>query len=277
MTKLKIKRNFIDITDKWLECNKNNGKIIPFGKFPISLHLIKFLRDLSIAKIEYNERKDSLTFFMPKEYIEILEKDLNNKKLLEANKYNNKVFDYARFVADTYGIITIDKLHELFEKQMFKIKKNELQNIITSFCMYDEYRIYEYDGEILFCNLEFVLEDDALDFYENQIMTYKKYSKEDYKRISDGTYAESLKSYKKFVNYLCRNYIGISDDIEYIKDFIVNDFISFAQISLENAEHAFRTNIVKILDIENEEIEELLKLMKNIFKEYPKWIKRGNV
>lgn len=254
-----------------------NKKKMEFGKLPISINLVNFLRSFSIAKIEYNESEDSLKFFMPEEYIEIFKKSLDNKKLLEINNYNNKVFEYARALVDTYGVIPIDKLHEIFEQQIFKIDKQKLQHIITIICMYEDYHIYGYNGEMFFCNLEFESEDDALDFYDAQIMTYKKYSKEDYKKIADGVYVEGLKSYKKFINYLCRNYTGISQGIEDIKNFIVNDFISFAQISMEDAERAFRTNIIKILDANEQEVEELLILMKNIFKEYPKWIKSGNV
>lgn len=88
---------------------------------------------------------------------------------------------------------------------------------------------------------------------------------------------EKLKPYKKFIDYLCRNYDGIYEDIEFINEFIIYDYIGFAQISIEDADSAFKTNIIKILEIDNIELEKLLKLMKNIFKEYPKWIKRGNV
>ena len=136
---------------------------------------------------------------------------------------------------------------------------------------------YQYDDEILLCNLEFYDEDKAIDFYENQKKDYKKYSKEDYKKISSCQYVEGLKSYKKFINYLCTNYEGIAEDINYINEFIIDDYISFAQISLTDADYAFRNNIVRMFEVDNEDVEILLKLMKDIFNEYPKWIKRGHV
>lgn len=256
---------------------KNNNKKLIFGSLPISIHFINILKNFSLAKVEYNDKDDSLKIFMPNEYIDIFNSCIKNKKLLEVNKFNNQVYDYAETVINTYGIVTLDKLHELFENQMFKIDKDELQHIIASIAIYEEMYIYEYNGEMLLCNLEFADEDFALDFYDNQKMDYKKYSKEDYKKISNCTYVEKLKSYKKFINYLCKNYEGISEDIEYINEFIVYDYINFAQISIEDADHAFRTNIVKILETDDKELEDLLKLMKNIFNEYPKWYKRGNI
>ena len=256
---------------------KNNGKKILFDDLKVSIRFILLLKNFSLAKVEYNNKEDSLKIFMPKEFVDIFNNCFKNKKLLELNNYNNKVYNYVRDVINTYGIVTLDKLYELFESQMFKIDKKDLKHIIEIVTIYEEEHIYEYNGETLLCSVEFGDEDYALYFYDSQKMDYKRYSKEDYKNISSFKYVEKLKAYKKFVNYLCRNYGGISEDLEYINDFIVYDYFASAQTSIETADYNFRANIVKILEVNNGEIEELLKLMKNIFKEYPKWIKRGNV
>ena len=256
---------------------KNNGKKILFDDLKVSIRFILLLKNFSLAKVEYNNKEDSLKIFMPKEFVDIFNNCFKNKKLLELNNYNNKVYNYVRDVINTYGIVTLDKLYELFESQMFKIDKKDLKHIIEIVTIYEEEHIYEYNGETLLCSVEFGDEDYALYFYDSQKMDYKRYSKEDYKNISSFKYVEKLKAYKKIVNYLCRNYGGISEDLEYINDFIVYDYLASAQTSIETADYNFRANIVKILEVNNGEIEELLKLMKNIFKEYPKWIKRGNV
>lgn len=256
---------------------KNNKKKFIFGYELLSIHFIDILKYFSLAKVEYNNKDDSLKFFMPEEYIDIFNKCLKDKELLKENKYNDEVFEYSSSVINTYGIITLNKLHEIFESQMFKIDKNELEHIIASVAIYKELYIYNYNDELLLCNLTFDNEDTAIVFYEKQKMNYRKYSKEDYKKISDFSYVNGLKSYKKFVNYLYDNYDGIYMDMDYINEFIIYDFISFAQNSTEDAERVFRTNIVKILEADQKEVDRLLKLMKNIFDEYPKWIKRGNV
>lgn len=255
----------------------NNGKKVIFGKFPISIHFINILKNFSLAKVEYNKKEDSLKFFMPQEFIKIFEDGLKDKKLLEENQYNSKAFAYVKTVVDTYGIVTLNKLHELFETQMFKIDITRLQHIIESISMYEEIYIYYYNNEVLLCSLEFDTEDMALNFYNKQKMTYKKYSKENYKLISDYTYVKKLKSYKKFVNYLCKNYVGISEDMDYIDEFIVYEYISFAQLSIDEADQAFKANIVEIFEVNDKELEEMLGLIRNIFNEFPKWIKRGNV
>lgn len=255
----------------------NNGKEFVFGSLPITIHFIDILKRFSIAKVEYNKKEDSLKIFMPKEYIEIFKNCLDDKELLEKSKYNTKVYNNAMYMVNTYGIVPFDKLHELFSSQIFKIESDELYHIISTVGLLDEIYIYNYNEETLVCNLEFDNEDLALDFYDNQKMDYKKYSKEEYKKISEITYVEKLKSYKKFTIFLCRNYDGISKDLDYIRDFFVYDYISFAQTSIENAERAFRNNIVKFIELDDNDLDQLSKLMKNIFDEYPKWSKRGNI
>lgn len=254
----------------------NNGKKLFFEERPISIHFINFLKIFSLAKVEYNDKDKSIKTFMPKEFIKIFESSLNNKELLEINKYNNKIFDYSETIINTYGIITLEKLHEIFESQMFKIDIDELNHIIESKGMFEEINIYLKMEEKLLCNIEFSDEDFALSFYDEQKMHYKKFSKEDYKLISEGNYVDKLKSYKKFVNYLCRNYVGINRDIEFIKEMIVNDYIYSAQTCIEEADDNFKKNIQDFIETDEQTLNELLILIKNIYKEYPKWIKRGN-
>lgn len=254
----------------------NNGKKIYIDKNPVSIHFINFLKTFSLAKVEYNKKDDSIKIFIPDEFIKIFKSILNNKKILEINKYNNKIFDYCETVINTYGIVTLGKLHEIFESQMFKIDIDELNHVIESKAFFEEINIYLYNGEKLICNLEFYDEDFTLDFYDGQKIEYRKFSKEEYKLISDGNYVDKLKSYKKFVNYLCNNYIGINRDIEYIKEFIVNDYIYSAQINVLEADNNFIKKIHDFIEMDEQILNELLVLIRNIYKEYPKWSKRGN-
>ena len=43
------------------------------------------------------------------------------------------------------------------------------------------------------------------------------------------------------------------------------------------AKDNFINNIQEILEADDKTLNELLTLIDNIFKEYPKWIKRGNI
>ncbi len=256
---------------------KNNGVEFPLYELNISIHVIDLLKRFSLAKVDYNLKKDSIKFFIPSEYVAIFNRFFKNKKIMDENRRNSEIYDYFVTIINTYGVVPLKKFYELFEKQMFKIEKDELENVIMGFSFNEEFYCYRCDDDELFCNIDFYEMESALDFYNEQKGDYKEYSKKEYEMISDFSYVDGLKSYQKLVDYLCRNYIDISKDIDYIKDFLVIDYISSAQLSKEIADKNFRINAVKILDVDNRELEYLLKLVRNVFCDYPKWIKGGRV
>ena len=256
---------------------KNNKKKIKFDQEPLSLHFIDIIKNFSLAKVEYNKKEDTIIIFMPQEFIDIFNKYLKNEKLLEENKYNFKIFDNVQNIVNTYGIINFNKLHEIFNKQIFKIDKNELEQVIFTSSVFDEMPIYNYNGEDLICNLEFMNYDYAVNFYKKQRMNYKIYTKEEYEKIASYEYLNNLKSYQKFKNYLIENYDDIEDEFDYINNFLICDYLNFAQVSLNDAEIAFETNVVKTFYVTQEDIKEMKKYLKDIYDEYPKWLKRGNI
>ena len=109
---------------------ENNNKDLLFDECPLSLNFINDLKILCFTKVYYNNKKDLIKFFMPIEFIEIFNKILKDKEVLEKNKYYNDIYDYTESIINTYGIITLTKLLELFEKQMFKIEEEKLINIV---------------------------------------------------------------------------------------------------------------------------------------------------
>lgn len=247
-------------------------------KLNLSFHTILFLKSFALAKVEYTKKTNFLRIYIPLEFRMILEKYLNDSNLLNENKRFNIVCDYVEAMLDIYGVILFSELHDIFEKQIFKIDAKDLEHIIESKCIVDDlFNIYPYDGDKLICDITFTLEDDALDFYENQKGFYKRYGKKTLEMIKNDTYVENLNSYKKFVNYLCRNFDNISEDIETIKQFIVLDYIDTAQISKEEANNNFNNNINKLFELDEKELEEMRYFVCNIYDEYPKWKKRGNV
>ena len=46
---------------------------------------------------------------------------------------------------------------------------------------------------------------------------------------------------------------------------------------LSLVDNNFKNNMEKIIEVDKKTLDELLVLMKKIYKDYPKWLKRGNV
>lgn len=258
--------------------SKQNDINYNMYKLNLSFHTILFLKSFALAKVEYTKKTSTLRIYIPLEFRMILDKYLNDSNLLNENKQFNKVCDYVEAMLDVYGVIPLSELHEIFEKQVFKIELEDLEHIIESKCMIDDlFNTYLYDGDKLICAIIFDFEDNALDFYENQKGCYKKYGKKTLEMIKNGAYVETLKSYKKFVNYLCRNFDNVSQDIENIKQMIILDYIDTAQISEEKANSNFNNNIRMMFELNDQDLEEMRLFVSNIYDEYPKWKKRGNV
>ena len=114
--------------------------------------------------------------------------------------------------------------------------------------------------------LYFISEDypDLLQFKIERVSTGKRYKYYAKDRILNSYDVQSIVS-------------AIEKDIKLIKDFIVNDYISSAQVFKDVAKDNFINNIQEILEADDKTLKELLTLIDNIFKEYPKWIKRGNI
>ena len=256
---------------------ENNNKDLLFDECPLSLNFINDLKILCFTKVYYNNKKDLIKFFMPIEFIEIFNKILKDKEVLEKNKYYNDIYDYTESIINTYGIITLTKLLELFEKQMFKIEEEKLINIVNLSLSYDKLIFHPSEEDVLVCNLEFSNEDAAEEFYKDQTEDYKVYSKEEYKKISSYDYLYKLKSYNELKNYFSNNYKTIEIDFEKFKKSIVTNYINIAQVSIDSANEFFKIHIKYFIEVDNEKEDYILKLVNDIFENYPKWRKRGNV
>ena len=81
----------------------------------------------------------------------------------------------------------------------------------------------------------------------------------------------------KLINWLDDMFEGIKEDSEFLDSFIISDYIFSAQRSLEVAERNFRNNIDEVIELDPIEKNVMANILKDIYSEYPKWNKRGNI
>lgn len=255
-----------------------NGSVkYTIDDFNMSLHFILLLKNFLLAKVYYNKKENIIHFYMPKEFVDIFKVALNDKDLISINKRNNKIVGYIEGILEAYGIISLSKLHEIFQKQMFKISIDELNKVISANAMIDgQFHIYRYNDDTLVGGVEFDEEDEALIFYENLKGKYHVFSKDEYNDLKECLYIKKLDSYKIFVKYLLNNYDGIYQDLDDIYMFLISDYTTTAQFSTRDADRDFINKLSKMFETTPEEKNTMLKMMHDIFKEYPKWNKRGN-
>jgi hypothetical protein len=269
--------NFINGINKLI---KNNGYLI-FSKdyIELNLHFLEFLKKFKLAKIYYSKRENKIEVFMPEELCKSFKNASKDKSVIKENKKQNSIYEAISCLIDVYGILTIDEFVKLYIKKYGKINQDKLVNVTYTFCMTDNaVNCFSFNNITLLANISFSNEDEAFDFYEScEGQINDNYSVSDYKKIYDGLYFKNTVPYKKFINKLEEDY-DIMDDIKFIDDMLVQDYMFSAQLSIETANINFKNNISKLFD-DLDEIEKniYVKMMEDIFKEYPKWKKRGNI
>lgn len=236
---------------------------------------ISFFKRFYLAKFEYND--GSLKCFIPKEFINTFKIILKDKKLLEENTKINKIFNYITYCTNVYGIIDYNTLYTFIQKDLFKIENEQLISTIDSYELsYENIHVYDSTDKLI-CNSFFQTEDMAINFYKRQKGEYKKYSLSELKNLGNSKYIQTLKSYNSFIDYL-NNIFDISlEDEEYIKNYLIINYLNNSNISKETADENFKNNAKEMFDLESDEINDLKKIAKDIYEKYPKWIKKGNL
>ena len=246
--------------------------------FDINFGFILYVKKFSLAKVYYDKEKHTIEIYMPKGFVDVIKSALNNKKIKDYNKDYNNIISHVDAVTDTYGVITLDKLNEIINEQIKEVDRDFLTEMLLNSNVTDKPFSYEeYENTDLIYSLSFDNVKEAYEFYKKTSGEYFDFRKYEFEEINDGKYLDNLKSYKEFVNYLTDNYYDFEDEMEDIKLLIVKDFLYFAQINLNKGIDIFIDKMNRAFEITNADKKKLKLLAKNIFNEYPKWIKRGNI
>lgn len=270
-----------DIVKQLRKLMNSNGSISYHisEKGIFNLNFLKFLKNSIIARVYLDKEEKMIHIFMPDFIVKILKDAFNNKEIIKCNKKYNRIYKLTSDCVDTYGILTMEELHLLLDKFHIGISYDELMLIISDYLLIDDrFGLYLYEKTILVCNVEFSEMEDAINFYEKLEGDLNlKLSLKEIEKIGNDEYIHHLKSYKKLVNWLNDLFEGIKEDSEYLDCFIISDYIFSAQTSLEIAEKNFRNNIQETLELDPIETNIMANMLKDIYNEYPKWRKRGNI
>jgi len=269
-----IKNRDLDILKKILP--KIIEKDFDITEDNMSFTLFTYLKRLYLSKFEVEDER--IKMFMPKEFCEAFLKILENQKITKENKKMTDIFDYICALTNTYGIIDLDNLHRLFKKDMYDIDKEEFIKILNSLnIIHDEINMFEYDSTYIICTIDFIDEQNAVNFYEKQTGNYKEYTKEELALIKNGTFIRKSSHFKEFTDYINSKFELTNKDIDDIIDMLVMEYVLTASVNEENANENFLEDANEMFDLSDEEIEEMRKITSQIYEDYPKWIKRGAI
>lgn len=242
-----------------------------------SLKFVMFMKEFAFSKVHFNEKDEKITIYIPKEYANALKNALKDKKNLENNKKFNEIIDAIIGMLEAYAVIPFKDMYKMLS-EFFDISKEEILDALKIKALTDDIiNLNVYKGKLYICSIEFFLEKDAYFFYKKQKGKYKKFSYEELIALKNNEYLEMLPSYKKLFTHLDENYnLKEETPFEICKLFLIYDYLVNAQSDEKLAKKQFFSSIDEFFEMEEHEKKETYRLMRLVYNDYPKWIKRGN-
>lgn len=258
----------------------SNRVSLSFETDKIKMLSIIEINSLFFIDCYYDKKNNKLDLYIPECFYGIFKELVSDKTLNKINIKNNKVFKGIYALVNTYGILTFDDTYQLLKKLGIKIEYVDFENLVLSAGDTKGFYFTAEGSCKLIYNIAF--EEDG-----NDIVDYCDILSDDInmnldasiiKKIGDDEYFYELKPYKMLIKYLSNIYYGFKEDHKDFDMLIVADFIDTAQIDTEEAEENFYNNIEEVFeDLTDEMKEKILGYLWNIYKCYPKWVKRGNI
>lgn len=239
------------------------------GNFKPLLSLV----DLKLGCVKYDKKTKKMLVFIPEEIRKNIIRIFKDDDIIECIKENDNLGNIILGIMSTYGVIELNRLGELLEIDsnylLEYILRRKVSNEICEICYNN--------GNILIGSIgldeKFMLDLNEL----HKKYNIRKYSLDDYKKIECGEYLESLKSYKKLVKYLKDEYGFSNPDLVMFRDLVVLNFINNTEEKEFDAAEALYRDLDDFIEKDEVEYKKIEKMVKDIYKEYPKWEKFGNI
>ena len=244
-----------------------------------SLYFIELLNTNCIAKVKYSKSDNKLYLYTPVEIRDILKEILKDKSIKKISKENKICKSNLYNLMSTYGVITLDKLLEIYNQVYKKISRDELYDLIMLCGIFDgDIRIAKIDDGYLVYTMAFEDDDCALEFYYSitDDLNYKIYTKEEYDEIGEGTYHHNFEEFGKLDCFL-QFKLEMPDEVSYMFDEMFTlDYLYSYQIDNNEAKRNLDINLKKDfseLNIIDKSF--ICKTILAIAKNYPNYNYRG--
>ena len=241
--------------------------------FEDSVNTYNILRKQNIITTDYDENKKLIKCKMKREYKDIFFNHINDHVLQKDNILFHELISFIKLYLNAYGVIDINTLNNFINKNLRYISENDLykyiliENLLTNSIYIHENLVY---------SNRFTSTGELLDFYNSQEGEYRIFTSKELKSLLENTYILDLDSYEKIKNYFDLRYYHIENYVYKVND-VIKDYLDDRQISKEKADKNLLDYINDYFDVDEDILNSLKELLNNLYLEYPKWIKRGNI
>lgn len=256
---------------------KNGNITYNISNPKVSLKFVLFMKEFAFSKVYFDIEKEEVTIFIPDEYVNVFKSAFENSELLKKNDKFNNIIDTIIGMTVVYAIIPFNDMYDML-KEFFDVSKDEilydleLKNLID-----DTLTLNIYKDDIYISSIEFRTPRQAHNFYKSTKGKYNKFSFEEFLSFKNDTYLESMSLYNELCTYLTSNFESKNVyDFKICKMFLIQDFLFGAQLDEKRAKEKFLAELDEFFIINDEDKMDVYKLMKRLYDDFPKWIKRGN-
>lgn len=246
--------------------------------FIYSIDFITKLYQLRLGKVNYNKDTRNIEFYIPKELFKLISKIIKNKQFQKTNEEINAISNYTDKILSAYGIISLNKLHEIINKVFIKIDKEDLETMLRkiSIC-FNEINYFGDEGDVIIANSSFEEEDEAYTFYNSlSDGEYKVFTKEEYDLLGEDAYHLNFKAYDELMEYLNYEADLTNEQIALIETEIIIDYLKSYQQDTELANKNLMSKLngnFSSLKIQDKAI--IKKKLSNLGKLYPIYTLKG--
>lgn len=257
---------------KYIKENNNGYLKMVYDSRDYSISFLLNIYNFRIGKVKYDNKTNILEIYIPKETIETINLILKDKSIRKKINENTKIMSNINGLMVAYGIVTIDRLHEIYEDVFSKISNDKLLTVILFDHLTNQtFDIIEYKDSYLINGLS-CEEEDAIKYYESidKKLEYKIFSKEELEDLDDGLYHHQSINYDSLLDEIRRVFNFDEYEIEdFDEEFIVDYMFSFSEDEAL-AKKNINSNLTKNypdLDFVNKSI--IMKKINSVAKDYP--------
>ena len=262
--------------------NNYNGKVqtIELENLEYSPKFMEIIHYNLIAKVNYDEEKNILEIYSPKEVVKIIKELLNDNKIEKECEQNTEIIDNVHCLISTYGVIELSKLYEIYKEVFNDITQDKLLSRILINAFYDEgLKIINEFSDYLLYGIGFRNEKEAQEFLMKipKKLGYKIYTKEQYNEIKEGSYHYEIEEFDTLFDYLS-NELGMNEDEIYEFDnMFVLDYMFSYQMDSDTAKKNLSNNLEKIMpNLDTTKKAHISKMILSIAKNYPVFKFKGH-
>lgn len=203
----------------------------------------------------------------------IREKDFLNKR-----EYISSIYNYTTMILKAYGVLSVDKLHEIMNLVFIEIDQEELITILRMVVLlHNNIHLFENEEICLITDTSFENEDKAYTFYCSlDEGDYKIFTKEEYEELEDGIYHQKFEVYDELIEYLNIDMDLDSEELVSFEHWFILDYLNSYQQDIDQANKNLMINLNKTfpnLKIQDKAI--IKRKLSNLGKLYPIYNLKG--